>query len=138
FTGASAGTEGLVRHVLAFARACPGRWAFHAGALADCEAALRDALERAARMDDEEPRIRALDAVRRGAAAMGALGAEAEVGIVTPDLLRACAVASAAGAAAKPSGAGGGDCAVVLAFGDAVLERTAERLAAEGLHVLRV
>jgi phosphomevalonate kinase len=138
FTGASAATEGLVRDVLAFARARPGRWAHHAGAIAQCEQALRSALESAARSDGEAPRGAALDAVRRGAAAMAALGAEAEVRIVTPELERTCAVASAAGAAAKPSGAGGGDCAIVLAFGDAGADRAAERLSAEGLHVLRV
>jgi phosphomevalonate kinase len=69
---------------------------------------------------------------------MAALGAEAEVGIVTPELARACALASAAGAAVKPSGAGGGDCAVVLAFGEAAIGRAAERLSADGLRVLRV
>jgi phosphomevalonate kinase len=63
----------------------------------------------------------ALAAVREGAAAMAALGTDACVDIVTGPLQRACAVAAAAGAAAKPSGAGGGDCAVALCFGDAAL-----------------
>jgi phosphomevalonate kinase len=54
---------------------------------------------------------------------MVALGQEAGVPIVTPELARACALASGAGAAGKPSGAGGGDCAVILAFGDAARDR---------------
>jgi len=70
---------------------------------------LRDSLESA-------DRLATLAAVRRGGAAMEALGYEARVPIVTPELARACALASAAGAAGKPSGAGGGDCAVILAL----------------------
>jgi phosphomevalonate kinase len=62
-------------------------------------------------------RERALEAVRLGATAMDRLG------VVTPELAQACALAASAGAAGKPSGAGGGDCAVVLAFGDAMADR---------------
>ena len=54
---------------------------------------------------------------------MAALGDEAGIAIVTPELARACALASGAGAAGKPSGAGGGDCAVILAFGDEARDR---------------
>jgi phosphomevalonate kinase len=60
------------------------------------------------------------------------------VPIVTPELERACALASSAGAAGKPSGAGGGDCAIVLAFGDPAADSAAERLSAAGLHVMHV
>src|SRR5207253_2187780 len=56
-------------------------------------------------------------------AAMAALGEDARVPIATPELAKACALASAAGAAGKPSGAGGGDCAVVVAFGDETRDR---------------
>ena len=94
------------------------------------EGALRVALE-----SGDEPG--ALDAVRRAAAAMAALGVEAQAPIVTPDLARACAVASSAGAAGKPSGAGGGDCAVVLAWGDAA-DRAQGALEVAGFDVLRV
>ncbi|MFL5373224.1 MAG: hypothetical protein ACJ78T_04480, partial [Myxococcales bacterium] len=45
---------------------------------------------------------------------------------------------AAAGAAAKPSGAGGGDCAIVLAFQDDVLERVAREVQAAGLSPLRI
>src|SRR3989442_11907987 len=52
---------------LAFARARPGRWRHHAGALSAQETALREAIERGDRGG-------ALDAVRRAAAALGTLG----------------------------------------------------------------
>src|SRR3989442_12429586 len=97
---------------LAFARARPGRWGHHAGSVSAQETALREAIERGDRGG-------ALDAVRRAAAALGALGDEAQAPIVTQELARACAVASSAGAAGKPSGAGGGDSAIVLAWEDA-------------------
>ncbi len=144
FTGAPADSRALVRAVKAFAAARPARWKHHAGRIAAASAALEHALTGAARTtaDSGEPasttvspaatpavsaagtsalREAALDAVRQGAAAMAALGAEAGVAIVTEALQRACAVAASAGAAAKPSGAGGGDCAVALCFGDAAL-----------------
>ena len=54
---------------------------------------------------------------------MAALGEEVKAPIVTEDLARACALAAAAGAAAKPSGAGGGDCALVVAFGEEAMQR---------------
>jgi ERG8-type phosphomevalonate kinase len=46
---------------------------------------------------------------------LAALGREAGIPIVTPDLARLVALARRAGAAAKPSGAGGGDCGIALA-----------------------
>jgi phosphomevalonate kinase len=138
FTGTSAATAPLVSEVLAFARARPARWRSLADAIAAQETALRSALENAAQDGSAAQREAALDAVRRGAAAMAALGAEANVRIVTPELEQACALASSSGAAAKPSGAGGGDCAIVLAFGDAAADRAAERISVAGLHVLRV
>lgn len=59
----------------------------------------------------------ALQAVREGARWMSGLG------VFTPELRRACELADFAGAAGKPSGAGGGDCAVVVAFGEAAMQR---------------
>jgi phosphomevalonate kinase len=111
YTGKSADTRALVRAVRAFAAGDPAAWARRAAEISGTAEKLRDALA----SDDPEP---ALDAIRRGAAAMAALGEAAAVPIVTADLSRACALASGAGAAGKPSGAGGGDCAVILAFGD--------------------
>ena len=115
-TGAPANTRSLVREVRAFARGAPARWQARAGEISAAEGKLRDALESC----DAQS---ALDAVRRGAAAMAALGEDAGVPIATPELAKACALASAAGAAGKPSGAGGGDCAVVVAFGDEARDR---------------
>lgn len=130
FTGMAADSRALVGEVLAFAQARPGRWRRHVQDISAQEGALRVALE-----SGDEPG--ALDAVRRAAAAMAALGVEAQAPIVTPDLARACAVASSAGAAGKPSGAGGGDCAVVLAWGDAA-DRAQGALEVAGFDVLRV
>ncbi|HUJ24758.1 MAG TPA: hypothetical protein VLW85_01990 [Myxococcales bacterium] len=73
----------------------------------------------------------ALAAVRSGAAAMKALG------VMTVELERVCALASDAGATAKPSGAGGGDCAVIFAFGDAMADR-AEKAVRPHFPVFRV
>jgi phosphomevalonate kinase len=137
WTGASADTRRLVDGVLAFARARPGRWRHHVGALSAGETALREAIERG-----DPPG--ALDAVRRAAAALGALGDEAQAPIVTQDLARACAIVSSAGAAgqsagaaAKPSGAGGGDCAIVLAWNDAA-DRARAALGVAGFLALEV
>lgn len=111
WTGEPADTRALVREVRAFSQALPQRWAARAGAIEAAAEALRDALESA----NAEA---ALDAVRGAAVAMAALGEEARAGIVTADLALACALAASVGAAGKPSGAGGGDCAVIFAFGD--------------------
>ena len=143
-TGAPADSRALVRAVKAFAAAQPARWKEHAARISAACAALEQALAEAAvatatppvpgtasaaapgdarapASGPGEPRDAALDAVGRGAAAMAALGADAGVAIVTEALQRACDLAAAAGAAAKPSGAGGGDCAVAVCFGDAAL-----------------
>jgi phosphomevalonate kinase len=114
--GAPADTRALVRAVRQLARTRPEAWSARAAEISAACDALRAALEAGAAES-------ALAAVRAGAAAMAALGQEAGVPIVTPELARACALASGAGAAGKPSGAGGGDCAVILAFGDAARDR---------------
>jgi len=137
-TGAPADSRILVGGVLEFARGNPARYRARVGAISAAREALRDALEAAARSGSKEPRDAALDAVRRGAAAMAALGDEAKVANVTPGLSRACAIAASAGSAAKPSGAGGGDCAIVLAFDDAALERAARDLQAAAFSPLRI
>jgi mevalonate kinase len=51
--------------------------------------------------------------------------------------VRACALAASAGAAGKPSGAGGGDCAVVFCFGDEQQARVESVLRAD-FFTLRV
>jgi len=130
WTGEPADSRALVGSVLAFAKARPGRWTHHVRALSGTESALRAALER----NDEAAM---LEAVRRAAAALGALGDEAQVPIVTQEIARACAIASSAGAAGKPSGAGGGDCAIVLAWGEAG-DRARSALQVAGYHALEV
>jgi mevalonate kinase len=47
--------------------------------------------------------------------------------------VRISRIASEAGCAAKPSGAGGGDCAVVLCFGDAARAKAAQALSSAGV-----
>jgi phosphomevalonate kinase len=121
YAGAPADTRALVQEVRKFAEAQPARWAAHAVEISAAEEELREALE-------SGERDSALEAVRSAAAAMSALGEEAGVGIVTAELARACELASACGAAGKPSGAGGGDCAVIVAFGDEVRDRAEEAL----------
>jgi phosphomevalonate kinase len=129
-TGVPADTRVLVREVKAFAGGNPRSWAGRAAEIRAAAERLRDALE----SGDESA---ALEAVRKGAVAMAALGEAAAVPIVTPELARACALASSAGAAGKPSGAGGGDCAVVIAFGDEGRDR-AETALGPYFPVLRI
>lgn len=64
-----------------------------------------------------------LAAVRRNRRLLQRLGAHAGVTIETPELALLCDAAEAIGAAAKSSGAGGGDCGVVLAPPDADVTR---------------
>lgn len=58
--------------------------------------------------------------------------------IETPALAKAAEVASRAGAAGKLSGAGGGDCAVIVALGEETAVRVADELASAGLEPVRV
>ena len=130
FTGNSADTRALVRRVRAYRESDARGWRALAAEIEGCSESLRSALE-------ADARDQALDAVRAAAAAMAKLGEEAKAGIITAELTLACALAAAAGAAGKPSGAGGGDCAVVLAFGDDARDR-AEAALRLHFRVLRV
>jgi phosphomevalonate kinase len=130
FSGESADTRALVRRVRELAAGDGGRFRL-------CEAAITSACERLSAALEAEHREAALQAVRDGATAMARLGEAAGAPIVTEPLARACTLAAAAGAAAKPSGAGGGDCAVVFAFGDEQRDR-AEALLSPQLETFRV
>lgn len=55
-----------------------------------------------------------LEAVDRSAALLARLGGELDLPLVTPELAALVRAATRAGAAAKPSGAGGGDCGIAL------------------------
>jgi phosphomevalonate kinase len=90
------------------------------GALAELAATAEDAATAAARGDAAA----LVAAVDRTGDQLERLGREAGIPIVTPALSRLVAAARREGAAAKPSGAGGGDCGIALvdspARGDAV------------------
>jgi phosphomevalonate kinase len=138
FSGASADTRSLVREVRAFSEARPARWRDNAEKIARRAEQLAALLEDSARDPGIAPREATLEILRRAAAAMAALGEEAGVPIATPALAEICALASSAGAAAKPSGAGGGDCAVALAFGQGAVDRLEARFASAGVACFRV
>jgi phosphomevalonate kinase len=63
---------------------------------------------------------RLCEAVDRAGDLLRRLGEEADLPIVTPALARLVAAARRAGAAAKPSGAGAGDCGIALATSPAI------------------
>jgi phosphomevalonate kinase len=138
YSGRSADTRALVGAVRRFARAEPARWGRLADGISGAALLLAEALDAAARDEQAAPRDAAREAIRRAAAAMTDLGAAASCPIVTPALSRICALAEAAGCAAKPSGAGGGDCAVVLCFGEAEVARAEALLAEAGFPFARV
>jgi phosphomevalonate kinase len=80
-------------------------------ALADLSAAAVAAADAVARDDAAT----LLDAVERSAALLVRLGAELDLPLVTPALATLVRTANRVGAAAKPSGAGAGDCGIALA-----------------------
>jgi phosphomevalonate kinase len=80
-------------------------------ALADLSAAAVAAADAVGRGDAAT----LLDAVERSAALLVRLGAELDLPLVTPTLATLVRVANRVGAAAKPSGAGAGDCGIALA-----------------------
>ncbi|GGZ60908.1 phosphomevalonate kinase [Streptomyces bluensis] len=107
WTGSPASTSALVANLTA------GEWwrsSARADFLADSErwvtAAVR-ALERG------EPEA-LLHAVRAARHLLARMDADAALGMFTERLIRLCDTAEACGAAAKPSGAGGGDCGIAL------------------------
>lgn len=108
WTGSPASTERLVAEVTRHARA--GDVDFPAFLLNSraCVSELWGAL---ANGDDAA----ALTAIRRARRLLQGLGQQAGVTIETPRLAALCDAAEAVAAAGKPSGAGGGDCGIVLA-----------------------
>jgi phosphomevalonate kinase len=76
-------------------------------ATTDCVRACVTALEQA-----DRPRL--LDQIRRARRELARLDDEVGLGIFTTRLTALCDAAEAAGGAAKPSGAGGGDCGIAL------------------------
>ncbi|MFI8323756.1 phosphomevalonate kinase [Streptomyces sp. NPDC085529] len=73
--------------------------------------------------------------IRRARQELARLDDEVGLGIFTPELTALCAVAEAAGGAAKPSGAGGGDCGIALLDAEAThdISQVRQRWAAAGV-----
>ena len=131
-TGRSCATAPRVARYRAAAAGWSGSTvrAWRTGMRAACES-FRDGCE----AGDADAVLRAMGLAAR---LLSRLGAVASVPVYTAELRRACAVADALdGTAAKPSGAGGGDCAVALTPSRM---RTAlrERWRLSGLHPLEV
>ncbi|WP_230196897.1 phosphomevalonate kinase [Streptomyces coriariae] len=81
-----------------------------------------------------------LKQIRRARRELARLDDEIGLGIFTPQLTALCDAAEAAGGAAKPSGAGGGDCGIALLDAGAPrdIEHVRERWAAAGVLPLPV
>ena len=78
------------------------------------------------------------DAVDRSATLLERLGNETGIPIVTPALARLVAAARRAGAVAKPSGAGAGDCGIALATSPAQAAAVRAAWQEEGLLPLQI
>ena len=99
---------------------------------------LSAAAERAAAAVERGDGAALLDAVASTADLLARLGNEVGIPIVTPALARLVAAARRVGAAAKPSGAGGGDCGIALATSGAQADAVAAAWRAEGIVPLPV
>lgn len=108
WTGEPAST---VRLVGAVGRGARAGAVDHPGFLADSRACVTE-LWRSLRGGDDAA---TLAGIRRARRLLQGLGAQAALDIETPRLAALCDIAERAGAAGKPSGAGGGDCGIVLA-----------------------
>lgn len=107
WTGRPASTTARVSHLQHTAwwhSAARQRFCSHSALLVD---ALADALDR----DDSPAILAAIDTARE---LLLSLDKQAVLGIFTPELTALCDIAKAAGAAGKPSGAGGGDCGIAF------------------------
>ncbi|RGE24195.1 phosphomevalonate kinase [Leucobacter sp. wl10] len=113
WTGSPASTERLVAGVGGAARTAPAErpGATFVDASRDCVDRLSAAL-----LHRDGPA--ALAAVRRARRLLQGLGESAGIRIETDRLRTLCEIAEQHGAAAKPSGAGGGDCGIALAPAD--------------------
>ncbi len=99
----------------------------------DCVRALTDALEQGDRQG-------LLDQIRRARQELARLDDEVGLGIFTTELTALCDAAEAVGGAAKPSGAGGGDCGIALLDSEASREiaHVREQWAAAGVLPLPI
>ncbi|MGW0792242.1 phosphomevalonate kinase [Streptomyces sp. NPDC002911] len=78
--------------------------------------------------------------IRRARHELARLDEDADLGIFTTELTALCDAAESVGGAAKPSGAGGGDCGIALLDADASpdIAHVRERWAAAGVRPLRI
>lgn len=107
WTGSPVRTSELVDRVRALAARDPAAHRRAIGAIAEAA----EALDRAFLAEDASAIV---DATRAHHDAMAALGAAADAPIVTPALAALADLARSVGGAAKPSGAGGGDVALMF------------------------
>ncbi|MBF6267707.1 phosphomevalonate kinase [Nocardia farcinica] len=133
WTGTPVATPGLVRSVRRGRDRRAGDYRAFVAATEECVRALARALEA-----DEPGAVHA--GILRARELLVRLDSVARAGIMTPRLRALCAAGDAVGAAAKPSGAGGGDCGI--AFLDptdtAALAELADRWRAAGIEPLTV
>jgi phosphomevalonate kinase len=128
WTGDSAHTTPLLARFTAAARTGSIR------ALEDLRATAAQAADAVARGDAAT----LADAVDRSATLLERLGDETGIPIVTPALARLVAAARRAGAVAKPSGAGAGDCGIALATSPAQAAAVRAAWQEEGLLPLQI
>ncbi|TVR03638.1 MAG: hypothetical protein EA398_04130 [Deltaproteobacteria bacterium] len=134
-THISADTRHMIRELRRWRRRHPERWAPHAHLL---DALAHDAVDHAIRRD-----VAALaETLDRYGRAEESLTEDSGVPITTPAVLARMGAARAAGWAAKPSGAGGGDLVVAMAPPGIPSERAEQdlhqALARDGFDVLHV
>lgn len=115
WTGVPASTTRLVEAMQSRKGAAESHYPDFLAASRECVDALSDAIER-----DDAPAAKA--EIRRARGLLTSLARAAGVDIETPALRTLCETAESVGAAAKSSGAGGGDCGIVLVDADTDLE----------------
>ncbi len=131
WTGSPASTERLVDEVARHTRS--GEVDFPAFLL-NSRACVGDLWDALATGDDAA----AMGAIRQARRLLQGLGRQAGVTIETPRLAALCDAAEQVAAAAKPSGAGGGDCGIVLAPADADIPALLRRWEAHDIRRLTV
>ncbi len=129
WTGSPVRTSELVDRVRALAARDARAHASAIDAIADAAVALDRAI-------DADDAAAILAATRAHHDAMGALGEKADAPIVTPALARLAELARDFGAASKPSGAGGGDVAILFAPPDLDIAALGAALAESELRLL--
>jgi phosphomevalonate kinase len=131
WTGSPVRTSELVDRVRALASRDPKTHAAAIHAIRDAAAMLDDAIAK-----DDAAAI--VEATRAHHDAMRVLGEKADAPIVTASLAALAALARAAGGASKPSGAGGGDVAIVFLPLEADRSGFAAECAAKDLRLLDI